>query len=279
MRNRKQEKPKDLVGTWKKLLGYCRKYLVILVIALVCAAAGTVCTLVGPDKLSDMTDAVTSGISPDTDKLQEISTAMSENIAANMQTVITEIAGNLSDTENMQMEIEVNGQVISFEDQRMTMEIFASLDGADDTQKSEAVQKLPDAVKKALYTDITVDKTVITGAEQLEMTNLMAEAGDDTDSMLAVFDKLPDSVYQLIKPAIDMDKVFHIGIVLVILYACSYVPFRESSWQRLPRKCQNRCVPTFRKKSTVCRCGFTTGQQPEMYYPALPMMWIPSDSP
>ena len=45
MRNRKQEKPKDLVGTWKKLLGYCRKYLVILVIALVCAAAGTVCTL------------------------------------------------------------------------------------------------------------------------------------------------------------------------------------------------------------------------------------------
>ncbi len=223
MRNRKQEKPKDLVGTWKKLLGYCRKYLVILVIALVCAAAGTVCTLVGPDKLSDMTDAVTSGISPDTDKLQEISTAMSENIAANMQTVITEIAGNLSDTENMQMEIEVNGQVISFEDQRMTMEIFASLDGADDTQKSEAVQKLPDAVKKALYTDITVDKTVITGAEQLEMTNLMAEAGDDTDSMLAVFDKLPDSVYQLIKPAIDMDKVFHIGIVLVILYACSYV--------------------------------------------------------
>ena len=223
MRNRKQEKPKDLVGTWKKLLGYCRKYLVILVIALVCAAAGTVCTLVGPDKLSDMTDAVTSGISPDTDKLQEISTVMSENIAANMQTVITEIAGNLSDTENMQMELEVNGQVISFEDQRMTMEIFASLDGADDTQKSEAVQKLPDAVKKALYTDITVDKTVITGAEQLEMTNLMAEAGDDTDSMLAVFDKLPDSVYQLIKPAIDMDKVFHIGIVLVILYVCSYV--------------------------------------------------------
>ena len=223
MRNRKQEKPKDLVGTWKKLLGYCRKYLVILVIALVCAAAGTVCTLVGPDKLSDMTDAVTSGISPDTDKLQEISTVMSENIAANMQTVITEIAGNLSDTENMQMELEVNGQVISFEDQRMTMEIFASLDGADDTQKSEAVQKLPDAVKKALYTDITVDKTVITGAEQLEMTNLMAEAGDDADSMLAVFDKLPDSVYQLIKPAIDMDKVFHIGIVLVILYACSYV--------------------------------------------------------
>ena len=144
MRNRKQEKPKDLVGTWKKLLGYCRKYLVILVIALVCAAAGTVCTLVGPDKLSDMTDAVTSGISPDTDKLQEISTVMSENIAANMQTVITEIAGNLSDTENMQMELEVNGQVISFEDQRMTMEIFASLDGADDTQKSEAVQKLPE---------------------------------------------------------------------------------------------------------------------------------------
>ena len=48
------EKAKDLVGTWKKLLGYCKKYSVILVIAIICAAVGTICTLAGPDKLSEM---------------------------------------------------------------------------------------------------------------------------------------------------------------------------------------------------------------------------------
>ena len=56
------EKPKDLLGTWKKLLGYCRSYLPALIIALFCAVIGTVLTLLGPDKLSDLTDQITAGI-------------------------------------------------------------------------------------------------------------------------------------------------------------------------------------------------------------------------
>ena len=42
------EKAKDLIGTWKKLLGYCRRYRVALVVALLCAVLGTVLTLAGP---------------------------------------------------------------------------------------------------------------------------------------------------------------------------------------------------------------------------------------
>ena len=56
------EKAKDLIGTWKKLLRYCRKYAVAFVIALVCALAGTVLTLIGPDKLSELTDCITDGM-------------------------------------------------------------------------------------------------------------------------------------------------------------------------------------------------------------------------
>ena len=56
------EKAKDLVGTWKKLFGYCHKYIVGIVIALVCSIAGTVLTLLGPDKLGDLTNEITKGI-------------------------------------------------------------------------------------------------------------------------------------------------------------------------------------------------------------------------
>lgn len=59
---RRGEKAKDLIGTWKKLLSYCGKYRIQLIVALICAAAGTVMTLIGPDKLSDMTDYITAGI-------------------------------------------------------------------------------------------------------------------------------------------------------------------------------------------------------------------------
>jgi ATP-binding cassette subfamily B protein len=59
---RPHEKPKDLVGTWKKILIYCRKYWIIMVLALCAAIGGTVLTLLGPDKLSDLTKEITNGL-------------------------------------------------------------------------------------------------------------------------------------------------------------------------------------------------------------------------
>lgn len=56
------EKPKNFKQTWGKLLNYCRQYWPVIIIALLCSAIGTVLTLIGPDKLSELTDLVTSGI-------------------------------------------------------------------------------------------------------------------------------------------------------------------------------------------------------------------------
>lgn len=59
---KKFEKPKNFKGTWIKLLRYCKKYSIALVIAMICAMAGTVLTLIGPDKLSDLTKVITDGL-------------------------------------------------------------------------------------------------------------------------------------------------------------------------------------------------------------------------
>ncbi|HIV24440.1 MAG TPA: ABC transporter ATP-binding protein [Candidatus Scatomonas pullistercoris] len=56
------EKARGFTGTWKKLLLYCRKYYVPILIAVLCAAGGTVFTLVGPDRLSDLTKVITDGL-------------------------------------------------------------------------------------------------------------------------------------------------------------------------------------------------------------------------
>lgn len=56
------EKPKNLKGTWVKLIRYAQKYVVFIVIALVCAMVGTILTIVGPDKLSQMTNFITAGL-------------------------------------------------------------------------------------------------------------------------------------------------------------------------------------------------------------------------
>ncbi|HIS32041.1 MAG TPA: ABC transporter ATP-binding protein [Candidatus Limivivens intestinipullorum] len=56
------EKAKDFTGTWKKLIGYCRSYLPAIIVAILCAVGGTIFTLLGPDRLSDLTRVITDGM-------------------------------------------------------------------------------------------------------------------------------------------------------------------------------------------------------------------------
>ena len=62
MRQRAPEQSKDFLGAWKKLLRYCKKFAPAIVTALVCSIGGTALTLIGPDKLGELTNVVKDGI-------------------------------------------------------------------------------------------------------------------------------------------------------------------------------------------------------------------------
>ncbi len=270
----KPEMAKDLVGTWKKLFGYCRRYVAVFIVAIICASVGTVLTLIGPDKLSDMTDTITAGIAPDTEKFEQIMTSVSDNASVNMETVMTEITANISDEAAMQeklteimmspdisdadklamqnifatpdaeqsdiqtqllslpdsvlnvlfADITVNDSVIPTADQLAVLALFSKLDTEDETAMQNAMTDIPDTVKIALYTDITIDDTVISGKDQLAMMDGFADMDtENQEAALEVIDHLPASVYGLIKPSIDMDKILEIGATLIAFYVLSYI--------------------------------------------------------
>ena len=56
------EKASDFKGTWAKLIRYCRKYVPAMIVAVIFAIGGTVLTLKGPDKLSEMTKEISNGL-------------------------------------------------------------------------------------------------------------------------------------------------------------------------------------------------------------------------
>lgn len=226
---RGHNKPKDLVGTWKKLLGYCRRYLAVFMIAILCAAAGTVLTLIGPDKLSDMTDTITAGITPNTEALTELTEAVSENASANMQEVSTAIAANLQSS--TPKAITVNGSEISLADQRQTLSLLSGLEDPDAATMQDAMAQLPEAVTNALYSDVTIDGQTISAADQRAAMEIMSGIDpEESEDALEAMDKLPDSVYSLIAPSIDMDKVQRIGFILVTFYALSYLFSAIQGW-------------------------------------------------
>lgn len=226
---RGHNKPKDLVGTWKKLLGYCRRYLAVFMIAILCAAAGTVLTLIGPDKLSEMTDTITAGITPNTEALTELTEAVSENAAANMQEVSAAIAANLQSS--TPKAITVNGSEISLADQRQTLSLLSGVEDPDAATMQDAMAQLPDAVTAALYSDVTIDGQTISAADQRAAMDIMSGIDpEESEDALEAMDKLPDSVYSLIAPSIDMDKVQRIGFILVTFYALSYLFSAIQGW-------------------------------------------------
>ena len=56
------EKPANFGNVMGKLVHYCRNYLPGIIIALVLGAAGTICQIIGPDKLKDMTNEIVKGL-------------------------------------------------------------------------------------------------------------------------------------------------------------------------------------------------------------------------
>lgn len=53
---------KDFKKTWGKLIDYCKKYMPAMIVTLIVSALGTVCQIIGPDKLKDLTNEIAKGL-------------------------------------------------------------------------------------------------------------------------------------------------------------------------------------------------------------------------
>lgn len=61
------KKAKDTKNTWKQLFTYSKKYVAGFIIAVITAVAGTVLALIGPNRLSEITNMITAGMSATVD--------------------------------------------------------------------------------------------------------------------------------------------------------------------------------------------------------------------
>lgn len=205
------EKAKDLVGTWKKLLGYCKKYIAVFIIAIICSAVGTVLTLVGPDKLSDMTDTITEGIAPDTEKFEEISGAVSNNISKNMETVMSNITAGISDETKMSGKIAsiMMSPDISKEDKEALQKALMGMgENANKSEMQSQLLSLPDSILKVLFSDVKVNGIMISTKDQVQTLKLFDSVDmKDKTKMQNVLGKMPESVSSALYTDITFDGV------------------------------------------------------------------------
>ena len=73
------EKPENFLKSWKKLILYCKFCILQIIVAFIFAIIGTIFTIVGPNKLSQITDLITDGLISgiDLEKVQKIAVFLS----------------------------------------------------------------------------------------------------------------------------------------------------------------------------------------------------------
>ena len=259
---RVSEKPKDFMGSIKKLMKSLSSFKVLIFIALVLAALSSILSLIAPNKLSDLTDEITKGITINTSNMKELEEDLTKNISdignildinldenmiyrVNTSSISSEDKIKFNDTlksingdkesilkyfselPDSVLDIIIsdstyNDIYISKEDKITTIRAFSDID--IDNKKFNGISSFPDSMKKALFPDTVIDGIEISTDDKVEFITLMA--GSDSSSvneMYKVMENLPISVQKVIGPKMDMDKIKSIAILLACLYIISAI--------------------------------------------------------
>lgn len=259
---RVSEKPKDFMGSIKKLMKSLSSFKVLIFIALVLAALSSILSLIAPNKLSDLTDEITKGITINTSNMKELEEDLTKNISdignilginldekmiyrVNSSGISSEDKIKFNDTlksisSNQELILKYfselpdsvldiiigdstyNDIYISKEDKITTIRAFSDIDV--DNKKFNGISSFPDSMKKALFPDTVIDGIEISTDDKVEFITLMA--GSDSSSvneMYKVMENLPISVQKVIGPKMDMDKIKSIAILLACLYIISAI--------------------------------------------------------
>lgn len=259
---RVSEKPKDFMGSIKKLMKSLSSFKVLIFIALVLAALSSILSLIAPNKLSDLTDEITKGITINTSNMKELEEDLTKNISdignilginldekmiyrVNSSGISSEDKIKFNDTlksisSNQELILKYfselpdsvldiiigdstyNDIYISKEDKITTIRAFSDIDV--DNKKFNGISSFPDSMKKALFPDTVIDGIEISADDKVEFITLMA--GSDSSSvneMYKVMENLPINVQKVIGPKMDMDKIKSIAILLACLYIISAI--------------------------------------------------------
>lgn len=219
------EKSKDFVGSIKRLLANLKPWKVLMGLAITLAFLSAILSLTAPNKLSSLTDVITNGIKPNTDVLQEIVTEISNNFNSEAMSEKTML---ILTSEDISIEDKATYQAFLTKMQETTNKnnITENDSNTSDNKKiMKTILDLPSSILNVLVDDITVNGITISSEDEIAFLKSVIDidASMVTDDTLKVMDNLPTSIYNLIKPNMDLAAAKKIIITLVCLYLLSAI--------------------------------------------------------
>lgn len=256
------EKPENFVLSIKKLMNSLSSFKILIFVAVILAALSSILSLVAPNKLSDLTDEISRGITINTTNMKELENDLTSNVSEigsilginlDENTIYRVNTSNISnddkylfndtikkisdDRDNAIMyfsklpssvldiivsDSTYNDIYISKEDKINAILAFHDIDV--NNKNYAGINKLPDSIKRALFPSTNIDGVEISTDDKIDF--IVKMAGSDTSSvneMYKVMENVPSSIQKVIGPKMNMDKIKDIAILLACLYIISAI--------------------------------------------------------
>lgn len=254
------EKPKDFMGSIKKLIGSLRDFKVLIFVAIVLAGLSSILSLVTPNKLSDLTDEISKGITINTDNMklvvEDISSGMSKinevlGIDINNETIyrvnsssidiedknlFNVILGKISEDKDNSFvyfseipdsvldlivsDSTYNGVYISKDDKIKSIRAFKDIDISNNNYVG--VNNFADSVKGVIFPSTFIKKVEVSTDDKVKFITIMSSYDSSSvNEMYKAIDSLPSSIVDIISPKMNMNKIKNITILLACLYIIS----------------------------------------------------------
>ena len=256
------EKPESFVLSIKKLMKSLSSFKILIFVAIILAALSSILSLVAPNKLSDLTDEISRGITINTTNMKELENDLTSNVSEigsildinlDENTIYRVNTSNISnddkylfndtikkisdDRDNAIMyfsklpssvldiivsDSTYNDIYISKEDKINAILAFHDIDV--NNKNYTGINNLPDSIKRALFPSTNIDGVEISTDDKIDF--IVKMAGSDTSSvneMYKVMENVPSSIQKVIGPKMNMDKIKDIAILLACLYIISAI--------------------------------------------------------
>ena len=195
--NRVHEKPKDFKNTSKKLIKYLHDFIPLIIVSLLLATFGSILAIIGPNKISSLTDEISKGLMINSKALKTLSSDITSNLdLKNISNVSREIL-TVSLDQNKVMEIMTNPN-ISNEDKLVFQTFMSTI--SENTDILVSINTLPESIKKELITSSVYNGVEISADDKIIYLNVISKFMDvdEDDEYINLINDIPKSIQKVL---------------------------------------------------------------------------------
>ncbi len=255
------EKAKDFKGAIKRLLHELRSFRVLISLALILAALGSILTIFTPNILSDLTDKISEGLVVNKEALTSLTEQITSKVSeeALEKKLPTLLAMDLSEKnvqsilvsdtftkEEKQALREFSRELLENPQEMMSLFIMLPLNIQkallpESTYESitiSTVEKIDflkglneqkmvisNSIAEVLFDEFSMDQTVISKIDQAHFLEVMSDLDENAtvQDIYQRIDEAPESIQKIVKPFMDIEKIKSIALVVAIILILSAI--------------------------------------------------------